>query len=757
MEYGQTVLVLRRLLARIRDVMAGEGTAQSRLARIVSIIAHDMAAEVCSIYIRRAGDVLELFATQGLNASAVRRTRLRIGEGLVGEIAAKGRPLALADAPSHPSFALRPETGEERFKSLAGVPILHGGRVVGVLAVQTIPERQYTDEEIEALQTVAMVLAELVAGGNLIGRGELTPTEGIATVPMRMEGARINAGIGIGVAVLHKHRLLIRRMVAEDIRFEHERLRAAVLEMHGQIDNMLRHSGLADFGPSRDILETYRMIAEDVGWLRRIGDAINTGLTAEAAVQRVNDDIHARMSQVSDEYLRERVHDLEDLANRLLQHLLGVEETAPDIPPGEDFVLVARNLGPAQLLDYFDHSRLRAVLLEEGTPNSHVAIVARALDVPVVGQVRDAMDRIDPNDTLVVDADHGQVMIRPSDDVRQLFRRSVAARDQRKAEYVALRSLPPITIDDVRISLNLNAGLLIDVQNLPDLDADGVGLYRTEVPFMVRSSMPDVIAQRTLYRKVLDYARDKPVVFRTLDVGGDKVMPYWDHGRDENPAMGWRAIRVSHDRPAMLRQQLRALVQASAHEHLYVMFPMIAEVEEFRFARALLEAEIERQRNAGHMLPAQVKVGAMLEVPALIHQLPELLPLLDFLSIGTNDLFQFLFASDRGNYRISERYDVLSPVALRLLKHVLNECDRADVSVSLCGEMAGRPLDALALIGIGFRNLSLAPPALGPVKAMLRSTDLRTLIPYVDSLMRHRQCSVRDHLRAYALDHGIPV
>lgn len=757
MEYGQTVLVLRRLLARIRDVMAGEGTAQSRLARIVSIIAHDMAAEVCSIYIRRAGDVLELFATQGLNPNSVRRTRLRIGEGLVGEIAAKGRPVALADAPGHPSFAYRPETGEERFKSLAGVPILHGGRVVGVLAVQTAQPRQYTDEEIEALQTVAMVLAELVAGGNLIGRGELSPTEGIGTVPMRLEGARINAGIGIGVAVLHKHRFMIHRMVAEDIRFEHERLRTAVAAMHGQIDNMLRHRGLADFGPSRDILETYRMIAEDVGWLRRIGDAINTGLTAEAAVQRVNDDIHARMSQVSDDYLRERVHDLEDLANRLLQHLLGADETAPDIPPGEDFVLVARNLGPAQLLDYFDHSRLRAVVLEEGTPNAHVAIVARALDVPVVGQVRDAMQRIDLGDTLVVDADHSQVMVRPSDDVRQLFRRSVAARDLRKAQYVALRSLPPTTTDGVRISLSLNAGLLLDVQNLAELDADGVGLYRTEVPFMVRSSMPDVVAQRTLYRKVLDYAHGKPVVFRTLDVGGDKVMPYWDHGHDENPAMGWRAIRVSEDRPAMLRQQLRALVQATADEDLLVMFPMIAEVGEFRFARSLLAAEIERQRAAGHVLPRQVKVGAMLEVPALLFQLPELLPHLDFLSIGTNDLFQFLFASDRGNYRISERYDVLSPAVFRALRSVLDECARAGVPLSLCGEMAGRPLDAMALIGLGFRNLSLAPPALGPIKAMIRSANLQSLTHYLDSLVRHDQCSVRDHLRAYAHDHGVAV
>ncbi|MFO1128968.1 MAG: phosphoenolpyruvate--protein phosphotransferase [Rhodospirillales bacterium] len=756
MEYGQTVLVLRRLLARIRDVMASEGTPQSRLARIVSVIANDMAVEVCSIYVRRAGDVLELFATQGLRASAVRRTRLRVGEGLVGEIAAKGRPVALADAQSHPNYVFRPETGEESFRSLAGVPILHGGRVVGVLAVQTVEERQYTDEEIEALQTVAMVLAELVAGGNLVGRAEHSPTDDIALVSMRLEGARINAGLGMGVAVMHKHRFLIRRMVAEDIRFEHERLRTAVAEMHGAIENMFRSSGLADSGPSRDILETYRMIAEDVGWLRRIGDAINTGLTAEAAVQRVNDDIHARMSQVADEYLRERVHDLEDLANRLLQHLLGAGETAPDIPADQDIVLVARNLGPAQLLDY-DRARLRAVALEEGSPNAHVAIIARALDVPVVGQVRGALQRIDPGDMLIVDAEHAQVLVRPSEDVRQMFRRSVIARQQRKQQYAAERPLPPETVDGERISLQINAGLLVDVQHLTELDADGVGLYRTEVPFMVRSEMPNVEAQRTLYRKVLAYAGGKPVVFRTLDVGGDKVMPYWDHGRDENPAMGWRAIRVSFDRPALLRQQLRALIQAAAGRDLYVMFPMIAEVGELRFGRQLLDIEIARVRAKNGEAPRQIKVGAMLEVPALLFQLPTLLKEIDFLSIGTNDLFQFLFASDRGNYRISERYDVLSPVVFRVLKSIVEECRRAGVAVSLCGEMAGRPLDAMALLGLGFRTLSLAPPSLGPVKAMLRTVHLGMLQEFIDSLCQCDQKSIRDHLRCFAQDHHVLI
>ena len=756
MQYGQTVLVLRRLLARIRDVMAANGNAQTRLARIVSIIAKDMATEVCSIYVRRAGDVLELFATQGLKATAVRRTRLGVGEGLIGEIAAKGRPLALSDARSHPSFVFKPETGEEIYQSLMGVPILRGGRVVGVLAVQNTSRRQYTDEEIEALQTVAMVLAELVASGDLIGRNELMPMEGLALAPMRLEGARLNAGLGIGAAVLHKHQFAIRRLVAEDTREEHERLRKAVAEMHGALDNMLRASAIAGSGEHREVLESYRLIAEDVGWLRRIGDAINTGLTAEAAVQKVNDEIHARMRQVSDSYLRERVHDLEDLANRLLQHLLKSDDAVLDIPTGDDFVLVARNLGPAQLLDYHGVS-LKAVVLEEGSPSSHVAIIARALDIPVIGQVRDALAHIDAGDLLIVDVDHAQVLVRPGEDVRHLFRRSLAARDERKAQYAALAGLPAVSMDGVSVSISINAGLQMDLQHMAEAGADGVGLYRTEVPFMIRSDLPDVESQRQLYSKILAYANGKPVVFRTLDIGGDKVMPYWDHGQDENPAMGWRAIRVSLDRPALFRQQLRALLRAATDQDLYVMFPMIAEVREFKYARHLLDREIERIRDSGAALPRQVKVGAMLEVPALIYQLADLLREVDFLSVGTNDLFQFLFASDRGNYRISEAYDVLSPVLLKILRSVVEQCEAAGVPVSICGEMAARPLDAMALLGIGFRNLSVSPPAVGPIKMMVRSMQVTHAARYLEKICLGRQGSLREKLKAYAQDHGIII
>ncbi len=695
--------------------MASPLEAQQRLDQIVSIIAADMVAEVCSIYVMRAGEVLELFATEGLKVSAVHNTRLRVGEGLVGLIAAQARPVALADAQSHSDFAYRPETGEELYQSLLGVPVLRSGRVIGVIAVQNRTRRNYGDEEVEILETVAMVLAELISSGELINRAELMPADGNALLPLRIEGISLNPGLGLGVAVLHAPQFNIGELVAEDVDVEHERLHKAVSEMHGALDDMMNQSDLAAAGEHQEILESYRMIAEDAGWFARIDEAISSGLTAEAAVQKIHNDIRARMSQVTDPYLRERVHDLEDLGGRLLQHLCGPNgtngATADDdvVKNADGVILIARNMGPAQLLDY-DRSKLAGLVLEEGSATAHVSIVARALDIPVVGQARDILDMIEPGEPVIVDGSNAQVFVRPGEEVRQRFRNSVRVRAERKAAFSRLRDLESVTQDGVSIKLNINAGLLIDLPHIHDMGADGVGLYRTEVPFMVRADFPDVGDQRQIYARVLELAEGKPVIFRTLDVGGDKMLPYWSAQDEENPAMGWRAIRVSLDRPMMLRQQLRALIQAAAGHDLSIMFPMIAEVPEFDQARALLDLELKREEQRGGNMPKTVSAGVMLEVPSLLFQLPALLQRVDFVSIGSNDLCQFLFATDRGNPRLSERYDNLSPPVVSLLRDVVLHCEGADVPLSLCGEMGANPIDAMALIGIGLRNISRGCP-----------------------------------------------
>jgi len=755
-EAGGSISGTRRLLRRLRDIMAGSGTPQERLDRIVRIVAAEMVAEVCSAYVMRAGEVLELFATEGLRPEAVHRTRLRIGEGLVGVIAATARPLALADAQSHPDFAYRPETGEEIYHSLMGVPILRGGQVLGVLVVQNQSLRHYTEDEIEVLQTIAMVVAELAATGELVNPLEIAQSQGGALLPVRLVGIRLNAGLAIGPAVLHEPRLLIRQVVAEDVDGELKRLRHGVAAMRSAIDELIATSRGLGVGEHRDVLETYRMFAADRGWVARIADAIRSGLTAEAAVQKVRDETRTRMMQVSEPYLRERLLDLEDLANRLQQHLSGRPPSAASADLPAEFILVARAMGPAELMDYA-HRRIVGLVLEEGSPTAHVAIVARALDIPVVARVDDAASRIETGDIVIVDGDHAQVLIRPSEDIYQSVAAAVEARTRRRAVYDTLRSAASVTRDGIQIKLLLNAGLLVDLPQLRTTGAEGVGLFRTEIPFMVRDSFPGVEDQTEFYRSVFEQAEGSPVVFRTLDIGGDKVLPYLAHAVEDNPAMGWRAIRIGLDRPAMLRQQLRALIRAAGSRHLFVKFPMIAEIAELEQARAILDIELARAEKEGRSLPAVIKTGVMLEVPALLWQLPALCERIDFLSIGTNDLLQFLFACDRGNPRLADRYDPLSMPMLALFREVIVRTRDARVSLSMCGEMAGNPIEAMALIALGFRTLSMAATAIGPVKTMIRSLDAAAVAGYLDEIASRPDHSLRPRLEAYARDHKIAL
>jgi phosphotransferase system enzyme I (PtsP) len=756
METGGSVSAIRRLLRRLRDIMAGSGTAQERLDRIVRVVAAEMVAEVCSAYIMRAGEVLELFATEGLRSEAVHRTRLRVGEGLVGLIAATARPLALAEAQSHPDFAYRPETGEEIYHSLMGAPILRGGHVLGVLVVQNRTPRHYTEDEVEILQTIAMIVAELAASGDLVNPLEIAQAQGGTLLPLRIVGVRLNAGLALGPAVLHEPKVIIRQVVAEDVDGELARLRGAVAAMREAIDELVATSRQFGAGEHHDVIETYRMFAADRGWVRRIADAIRSGLTAEAAVEKVADDTRGRMMQVSDPYLRERLLDLEDLANRLQQHLSGRPPSAAwaELPP--EFILVARAMGPAELLDY-GRRRIMGLVLEEGSPTAHVAIVARAFDIPVVGRVADATSRIEAGDLVIVDGDHAQILARPSEDIRQSAAAAVEARTRRRAFYETLSSVPPVSRDGVSIKLMLNAGLLLDLAQLGTTGAEGVGLFRTEFPLMIRDTFPGVDELTEFYKRVFDQAECRPVFFRTLDIGGDKVLPYLPHALEDNPAMGWRALRIGLDRPAMLRQQLRALIRAAAGRTLFIKFPMVAEVAELERARALVDMELARAACEGRALPQTVKVGVMLEVPSLLWQLPALCERIDFLSVGTNDLLQFLFACDRGNPRLADRYDPLSAPMLALLREIIARTREAGVSLSMCGDMAGNPIEAMVLIALGFRTLSMAATAIGPVKTMIRSLDTAAVAGYLDDIGNRPDHSLRPKLEAYARDHEVAL
>ena len=745
----------RRLLRLLRDLMKGSGSSQARLDQVVDLIAQDIVAEVCSIYLLRSGDVLELFATKGLKPAAVHKTRMRVNQGLVGLIAAQARSVALADAQSHPNFAYFPETGEEVYQSLMGVPIMRGGRVLGVLVVQNRIQRNYTEEEVEALETVAMVLAEMLTGDRLLDAAAGTSGTPGGDMPARLSGIVLNEGIAIGTAVPHQRGIVITQVVAEDPEAELVRLDGALGEMRDALDIMFARSEVARAGEHREVLETYRMFADDRGWLRRMHDAVHGGLTAEAAVQKIQNETRARMIAIKDPYLRARLADLDDLGNRLLHHLLGLEAKREENLP-QDMVLIASDLGPAELLDY-DQSRLRAVVLEHSAPTSHVAIVARALQIPMIGRCPGIGTEAREGDRVIVDGETGQVLLRPSGAVLAGFAESIVAKERQRQAFRAVRGLPSVSRDGAAVSLLINAGLMIDLPHLQDGGVEGIGLYRTEVPFMIRDSFPDVSTQTEIYSRILDAAAGKPVVFRTLDVGGDKVLPYWRGDGEANPAMGWRAIRIGLDRPALLRRQLRALLHAAAGRSLSVMFPMVSDVAEFEAAKALLQREIERERAFGDRLPAEIRVGAMLEVPALALQLTQLLPRCDFVSLGTNDLVQFLFAADRGNPRLARRYDVLSPAVLTFIHRIASQAAEQGVPLTACGEMAGHPLEAMALIGCGLRRLSMAPQAVDQVKTMLRGLDVASLQGFINQLLTLPDHSIREQLRSYASDHDVTI
>jgi phosphotransferase system enzyme I (PtsP) len=738
----------RRLLARLRDLMA-RGTAP--MPELVRLVAAELVSEVCSIYVMRPGEVLELAATEGLRPEAVGVTRLRVGEGIVGLAAATQLPQNLADAQNHPAFAWRPETGEDRYASMLAVPVRRAGRTLGVLAVQNRTPRNYDADEVEVVETVAMLLAELLAA-HAAEAGEQALVD---TLPRRFAGVPLAPGVAIGPVLVAGPVAAPHRLLAEDPARELARLDEAVVRMQQGIDALIA-AGLPDgavarpdAAASREILDAYKLVAADSGWLKRVADAVRGGLSAEAAVHRIAADLRDRMRRVTDPYLRERLADIEDLVGRLLAALDGGE--APPVPPGA--LLLARRLGPAELLEW--HARgIAGVMIEEATPSGHAAILARALGLPALAAPRGALEAAETGDEAVLDADEGHLVLRPEREVVRVYRRAQEARVARAANWAALRDRPAATADGTPVSLMLNVGLALELAQLDATGAVGIGLFRTEIAMLTRGAIADTAEQAAAYARVLDAAGPRPVLFRTLDLGGDKLLP-GSAPVEENPAMGWRSLRIGLDRPALLRRQLRALLLAAGGRDLSVMFPMVATVAEFRAARALLRAEAARVRPA----PARLLVGTMLEIPALMWQLDALLPEVDFISVGTNDLLQFLFAADRGTPGLAARYDLLSPPVLDLLAQLVEACARAGVPLSVCGEHAGRPLEAITMVGLGLTTLSMPASGVLPVKAALAALDLPALRSLLAALRRTKDgaASLREPIAAWAREHGLPV
>jgi phosphotransferase system enzyme I (PtsP) len=750
------VAAARMILTRLHDVMASRSPAQAKLNNVVDVIGSGLDSEVCSVYLLREG-MLELFATRGLAQEAVHVTRMAVGEGLVGTIVERSEALNLAEAAAHPDFSYRPETGEDKFHSFAGVPIVRRERAVGVLCVQHVEPRRYEEIEIEALQTVAMVLSELIANADLVDEEDARGLTAAQTGPELLRGLTLVKGLACGTAVYHQPRVNIEHIMAEDTEAERARVVMAFDKMREQIDRMASQVEFGVGGEHDEVIETYKMFAYDEGWTRRINEAIDSGLTAEAAIETVQQRTRMRMRKIDDPLLADRMHDLEDLANRLLRIVAGQIGTAASLGLRGDTILIARNLGPAELLEY-DRRRLKGVILEEGSLTAHVVIVARAMGIPVLGRVRGLRGIVRDGDQLLLDADQGAATVRPAQGMVEAFEARFAKSRERQAAYAALRDVEPFTLDGTRIKVMINAGLRDDIANLALTGADGIGLFRTEFQFLVSATLPQRERQTRLYRDVLDAAGDKPVMFRTVDIGGDKSLPYLRHDDgdgEENPAMGWRALRVALERDGLMKVQARALLEAAAGRTLNVMFPMVSEPWEFDAAREVFETQLAFLRKQKKHMPEAIRYGAMLEVPALAEQLDVLAPKLSFLSIGTNDLTQFLFAADRANPKLAERYDWLSPSILRFLKRAIAAVDGFDVDITVCGEMGGRRLEALALIGIGLRRLSITPAAVGPIKELVRQIDIGEISELMTRLLADPPRDLRAALLEWACMRGI--
>ncbi len=751
----------RQMMLRLRDVMAEDLPAPQRLDRIVALVARELRADVCSCFIQRAGEVIELFSTVGLPHDVVHQSKLRVGEGFIGDIAASAVPLVLGDMTTHPQFALRPETGGADFRGFCGVPVLRAGHVRGVLVIQNKLPRSYGAEVIDILETASMLIAELIVAGGIITRQELNSGTAGGGRPTEVAGVTLGRGLALGTVVLYDAAYGLQHVVADDARTEKARLADALSSMNDAIDRMLNRSAAVAGNESRDILEAYQMFARDRGWVSKIEAAIDKGLSAEAAVMRVQNETRVRMMKVTDAYIRDRMADIEDLSNRLMGHLARLSRTgdAADAPRDnlpESFVLAARALGPAALLDY-DPARLKGVILEKGSYSNHVAIVARAMGIPVVGQCRDVLSLLSAGDAAIVDGDSGTVYINPSEYLQELYAKNIESRRARGAQYRQHLPEQSVTRDGIRVGVMMNAGLMTEIDAAVSLGAEGIGLFRTELSFMAWQKYPLVVTQAELYSRIMDKMDGKPVVFRTLDIGGDALPIYFKAPEEENPALGWRAVRIGMDRPAVLRTQFRAFIRGSKGRELHILLPFVTEAAELDRARVLLDMEKKRARENGIAVPEKIQLGVMLEVPALLFQLDQILKTADFIAVGTNDLMQYLYAADRSNHSIRGRYDPLSPAMLRVLKTIADQCRAANVPVSVCGEMAGHPLEAMVLIALGFGTLSVPAQSVGAVRTMIPTLDTRRLVPYLEHLMASREHSLRERLLSFARDHDIQI
>ena len=741
-------------LTALHQITESQISPQEKLDKILHLLRLDNQSDVAACFILVDDKHLQLFATDGYYEQLVHKANILLGEGLIGETAQNRRQINLADLQKHPHSFNYPELKND-FHAFVSIPLIRWKRTLGVLMLQRTSAEEYTLAELDKIETFAMVISDILVSDEMNDYKKSLEQNSEQENIDHIKGVSLNKGYGIGQAVLHRRRQNIGKIFAEDKEVELSRLSRAFTNMIADLDKKFNSTKLG-IGEHVDILNAYRMLAKDKGWHKKITANVNSGLTAETAVERAYEDMWNRLSATNDQYLKERLHDLRDISDRLQNYLCGETNTDKIIADSDNLIVVAQTMGPADLMDY-DHTKIRGLIIEDGTPTMHVAIVAKALGIPVIAKVNGIVDRLQSGQQIAIDGDEGYIYVNPGKIVLSRIQAKIDEKKKLVAKLAELKKLPTESLDKQTVGLYINVGLSFDLDYLDSTGCDGVGLYRTELPFMASEVMPDVEQQIRYYKELYDKAGDRRVVFRSLDVGSDKLLPYWGNMGEENPAIGWRSIRITLDRRAILKKQLRAFLRAAEGKVLNVMFPMISDLSEFEDAKETLLFEIEKEKRKGYALPQKVNIGLMIEVPALLFQLDEILPKADFVSIGTNDLAQFLFACDRGNPRLSERYDILSAPFLRLMRDIIDKTNKYHLPCSVCGEMAGNPLEAMVLLGLGYRHLSVSGSSYGRVKSMIRTTNISDVSDYIHNLLNSPQKTLRPQLIAYAYDHGIEI
>jgi len=647
------------------------------------------------------------------------------------------------------------EVLEKEKISLVSVPVIRMHTTIGTTVFIKKNTDGFSDKEIERIETLCLSLVDLLSSREFVEyRNGIIREKGIV-VRNTLRGVSMNKGYGVGAAVLHhRHRELV-NIFTGNIELEQSRLLEGRRKMLEYIDNKIAQVG-SYIGNTTDIIEAYRLFAQDKGWYKKISADISKGYTAEAAVEHVYEDMWSKLSATSDPYIKEKLYDLRDISDRLRAFIIGDTEPEKFITEEKDIIIVAQSMGPADLMDY-DYKKIRGLVIEDCSPTLHVVIVAKALNIPVVAKIDSVLKEIKAGEIIALDGQEGILYTHPSTKQITEYQEKSVGLQKVFAELEKLSNRPVKTLDGIKLKLALNYGLSLDYDYIKPTGCDGIGLYRTEITFMSADKMPNVEMQQKQYKRLYDALGAKKIVFRSLDVGSDKFLPYWGEIKEDNPAIGWRSIRITLDRRSILRQQMRAMLRAAAGKELNVMFPMISSCEEFKEAKETLMLEYEREKQRQKPTALKVNVGIMIEVPSILFQLDELLQQVDFVSVGTNDLYQFVFACDRGNPRLTSRYDVLSAPFLKILKLIIDKTSQYKVYCSVCGEMASNPLEAMALIALGYRNLSVSGASFAAVKKMILSMKYEDVADYVKSLLKSTKVSIRPQLLAYAYDHSIAI